>query len=73
MNYGIANEIGKLWANSGVINPTGGRRLRMIKLPFKVVKAVTSTFQDLDFDVCIITTLYQLMLQSLVNTLVLFS
>ena len=27
LNYGIANEICKLCANSGVINPSGGRRL----------------------------------------------
>ena len=36
MNNGITNKIGKLCANSGVINPNGRRHLHMIKLPFKV-------------------------------------
>ena len=36
LNNGIANEISKLCANSRVMNPSGGRRLRVMKLSFKV-------------------------------------
>jgi len=36
LSGGIADEISKLCANSGVINPSGGRRLGVLKLSFKV-------------------------------------
>jgi len=36
LNDGITDEISKLHANIGVLNPSGGRRLGVIKLSLKV-------------------------------------